>query len=153
MRIKFKHGIEVYLNGKLVDKLGDLYGCKEGDLIVDNGIAGITAVLGGLDSAFTYMAIGTDDTSPQSTDTTLGNETHREQATISRETTTKTNDTLVFTRTFSGYTGQETIKECGIFNASSGGYMLCRILTGSKYRDWDAGDTLQIIVKVQVTTS
>jgi len=152
MGLKFKHGLEVYINGKLVERRGDLFGCKDGDLIVDNGLDGVTAVLGGLDSAFAYMAIGTDNTSPVAGDTTLKNETHREKATISRETTTKTNDTLVFTRVFSGYSGQETIEEVGIFNAASGGYMLCRILTGSKYKDWDAGDTLELIVKVQATT-
>jgi hypothetical protein len=55
----------------------------------------------------------------------------RAAATVTRETTTVTNDTLQLVKVWTA-TGSKTIEEIGIFNASSGGTMLGRALTTTK---------------------
>ena len=112
----------------------------------------ICADVGG--TAFDYIAIGTGTTPESATDTALENETHRiggGDVTGSLTTTTVTNDTVQLVGTFSGYTGTESITESGVFNASSGGTMLCRQTFSAINVDWDAGDSLQITWKIQVT--
>ena len=99
---------------------------------------------------FDYIAIGTGTTAFDPTQTALISETHREAGTGSRETTAVTNDTAVLVATFSGYTGSEAITESGVFNASSGGTMLCRQVFTALNIDWDQGDTLTITWKIQI---
>ena len=78
--------------------------------------------------AWTYMALGTG-TGQTASDTTLDNENtasnglQRASATASTVTTTVTNDTAQWVKTFTS-TATVTITEAGIFNASSGGDML-----------------------------
>ena len=73
----------------------------------------------------THIATGTGDTAFAAADTTLGTELaasglSRAAATVTRETTSTTNDTVQMVKTFT-VTGTATIKEVGIFNASSTG--------------------------------
>ena len=118
---------------------------KDGKLISSSGwrkngitnagfaaIAGLAGNTGGV-SAFTYLAVGTSNTAfsasqtalqAEITDTGLG----RAAATVSRVTTTQTNDTLQLTYTWTA-TGSKTVEEIGVFNASSSGVMLGRALT------------------------
>ena len=109
---------------------------------INNGItnAGFAqlALLAGDASAtpFTYLAVGTDATAFAASQTALVAEVvdsglERASATVSRVTTTVTNDTLQLTKTWTA-TGSKTIEEIGIFNASSAGTMLGRALTTSK---------------------
>lgn len=95
-------------------------------LAVISGLVGNT----GAQTAFGYIAVGTDATAPAASQTALVAEIvdsglSRAAATVSRTTTTQTNDTLVLAKTFT-VTGTKTIAEVGIFNASSSGTMLCR---------------------------
>jgi len=95
---------------------------------VFSGLVGAT----GSQTAFSYIAVGTDTTAPAASQTTLGAEIvdsglARAAATVSRSTTTQTNDTLQFDKTFS-VTGSKTVGEVGIFNASSSGVMAGRKL-------------------------
>jgi len=85
---------------------------------------------------FTYVAVGTSNTAVAATDTTLTAEIvdtglSRAAGTVTRITTTVTNDTYQISKTFTA-TGSKTIEEVGIFNASSAGTMLSHALTGSK---------------------
>lgn len=85
---------------------------------------------------FTYLAVGTSATAVAATDTTLTAEItdsglERAVGTVSRVTTTVTNDTLQVTKTWS-VTGTKTVEEVGLFNASSAGTMLGHALTTSK---------------------
>lgn len=85
---------------------------------------------------FTYIAVGTSSTSPSVGQTTLGAEITdtglaRSSGTVSRTTTTVTNDTFSITKTWTA-SGVKAIEEVGIFNASSNGEMLSRALTGTK---------------------
>ncbi len=111
----------------------------------------ITADVGG--TPFDYIAIGTGTTAPAATDTALAAETHRiggAAVTGSRVTTAVTNDTMQLVGTFSGYTGTEAVTESGVFNAATGGTLLCRQTFAALNINWDAGDSLQVTWKVQV---
>ncbi len=73
----------------------------------------------------THIAVGTGDTASAAADTTLETEITdsglaRVAATVTRETTSTTNDTVQMVTTFT-VTGTKTIKEVGILNASSTG--------------------------------
>ncbi len=73
----------------------------------------------------THIATGTSDTAFAAADTTLGTEITdsglaRVAATVTRVTTSTTNDTVQMVTTFT-VTGTKTIKEVGILNASSTG--------------------------------
>lgn len=108
------------------------------DNIVTNAGKAQLALLCGDASAtpFTYIALGTSATAVAATDTTLTAEIvdsglERAAATISRTTTTVTNDTFQAVKTFTA-TGSKTVEEVGIFNAASSGTMLSHALTTSK---------------------
>jgi len=112
------------------------------------GIAGVTP--------FGYIAIGTGTDAFNPAQTALVTEVKRKAATVSRVTTNVTNDTAQFEATFSaadGLSGTSAITESGVFNASSGGTMLCRQTFAVLNLNWDAGDSLTIIWKVQVKQS
>jgi hypothetical protein len=119
--IEAKRRIEVWRNGKLVD-----FHESDIDLVVD---AGLDALCGctsdgsaSRPAAFDYIAIGTDNTAPTATQTALGAEVMRVQATYTKDPTTgeaSVDATFNITATYALY-------ECGIFNASAGGTMLCR---------------------------
>ncbi len=144
-------GLLDILEVRVYDKDGNLKDMRRVvDLIVNTGLAEVAGLLltdvGG--TAFDYVAIGTGTTEPSATDTALENETHRVAATGSRVTTNVTNDTAQLVATFSGYSGQEAVTEAGVFNASSGGTMLCRQTFSALNVDWDAGDSIEITEKI-----
>lgn len=96
------------------------------------------ALLAGDASAtpFTYLAVGTSATAFAASQTALQAEVTdtglaRAAATVSRVTTTVTNDTLQLTYTWTA-SGTKSLEEIGVFNASSNGTMLGRALTGTK---------------------
>lgn len=137
---------------------------KDGSLKFDTGFIKNTitktgmaqlALLAGDASAvpFTYLAVGTTSTAPTSDDTALLSEVAnhglaRAAATVSRVTTTNTNDTLQLTYTWTASGGAtDVIQEIGIFNAASTGTMLGRALTGAK--SVSSGETLVGTYKVK----
>lgn len=119
---------------------------EKGNIIKDTGFikntitnAGLAqiALLAGDASAvpFTYLAVGTSSTPPQATQTALAGEItdsglERASATVSRVTTTQTNDTLQLVKLFN-VSGSKTVEEAGIFNDPTAGTMLGRVLTGT----------------------
>jgi len=114
---------------------------------VFSGLAGNT----GSQSAFTYLATGTSSTAFSSAQTTLVAEItdtglQRQSATVSRVTTTNTNDTLQLVKTFT-VTGTKSVEEVGVFNASSAGVMGGRALTGTK--SFVSGDTYTVTYKIK----
>lgn len=85
---------------------------------------------------FTYIALGTSATAVAIGDTALTAEIvdsglSRAAGTVSRVTTTVTNDTFQITKTFTA-TGSKSIEEIGIFNAASTGTLLSHALTTTK---------------------
>jgi len=102
---------------------------------------------------FDYVAIGTGTTAFDPSQTALASELIRKAGTGTRVTTTVTNDTAQLVAVFSsgdGLSGTSSITESGVFNASTGGVMLCRQVFTAVNVNWDAGDTLQITWKIQV---
>jgi len=102
---------------------------------------------------FDYIAIGTGTTAFDPTQTALVNEIKRKAATGTRVTTTVTNDTAQLVTTFSsadGLSGTSAVTESGVFNASTGGVLLCRQVFSALNINWDAGDSLQATWKIQV---
>lgn len=107
------------------------------NLVTTVGFAQLALLAGDASAVpFTYIAVGTSSTAPAIGDTTLGAEITdsglaRVAGTVSRITTTGTNDTYKITTTWTA-SGSKTIEEVGVFNASSAGTMLSRALTTSK---------------------
>lgn len=115
-------------------------------LAVMSGLVGNT----GSQVAFTYLAIGSDNTAASASQTALVSEITtngwaRAAATVSRVTTTQTNDTLQLLKQWS-ISGALTVEEAGVFNDATTWVMLARQLTGTKVLG--NGDTYQITYKI-----
>lgn len=85
-----------------------------------------------------HMAIGTGTASPVVGDTALGTQAGR----VSLSALTSASNAITATATFPAGTGTGAITEAGIFNASSGGDMLCR--TTFPVVNKAAGDSISI---------
>jgi hypothetical protein len=96
-------------------------------------------------AAMTHMAIGTGSTSPGASDTALGTQTAR----VSLSGNTVSTNTITYTATFPAGTGDGDIREAGVFNASSGGTMLCRTVFPLVTKG--SGDTIAVTWVVTVS--
>ena len=133
-------GIKGYIRLQCKDKEGNLKwdtGFIQ-NTITNLGKAEIAKLIGSVSgpTAFGYLALGTSNTAPAATDTTLVAEIvdsglARANSTETVTTTTTTGDTVQFSYTWTA-SGSKTIEEIGIFNAASAGVMLGRALTTSK---------------------
>jgi hypothetical protein len=132
--------LDIIRNGVVVDSTG-----WRKNIITNAGKAQLALLAGDASAVpFTYLAVGTSSTAVAATDTALNAEITdsglaRAAATVSRVTTTATNDTLQLTYTWT-VSGTKTVEEIGMFNASSGGTILGHALTTSK--GCTSGDTL-----------
>lgn len=121
------------------------------NIITTAGKAQIALLAGdGSATAFTYLAVGTSTTATSAAQTALQAEITdsglaRAAATVSRVTTTTTDDTLQLLKSFT-VTGTKSVEEVGIFNDATTGTMLGRALTGTK--SVVNGDILQVTYKV-----
>lgn len=124
--------LDIIRNGVLVDSTGWVP-----NIITNAGKAQIALLAGDASAVpFTYLAVGTSNTAVAATDTALGAEITdtglaRAAATVSRVTTTTTNDTLQLAYTWNA-SGSKSVEEIGIFNAASAGTMLGHALTTTK---------------------
>lgn len=124
--------------------------------IVNAGLALLAGLANGSGSPTTptYIAVGTGATAVAATDTTLQTETStsglsRATSTVSLVTTSVTNDTAQWLKSFS-VSGSVAVTESGVLNASSVGTLLVR-QTFSAINVVN-GDTLQITWKIQMTS-
>ena len=110
-------------------------GFKFHNLITNVGFAGLAARVlwdsgeGATVKQFKYLALGIGVAAAAATDTTLGSEIvdsglARAVATLTRATTTQTNDTAVLTYTWTSATNTKAVTECGVLSDSSGGILL-----------------------------
>lgn len=119
--------------------------------VVTAGKAQIALLAGDASATpFTYLELGTSSTAVAAGQTALQaaittNGFERAAATVSRVTTTVTNDTLQLVKVFTA-TGSHTVEEVGVFNAASTGTMLSRALTGTK--SFISGETFTVTYKV-----
>jgi hypothetical protein len=110
-----------------------------------NHIAAKIAATTNSPAAMTHMAIGTGTSTPGASDTSLGTQTGR----VSLSGSTVSTNTITYTATFPAGTGDGAITEAGVFNASSGGTMLCR--TTFPVVNKASGDTIAITWVVTVS--
>jgi len=123
----------IKVTGALDVKVFDANGNVKHDFHVKNTVMDVGKIfiasrMAGTSSAvMSHMAIGTDNTSASANtdDTTLGAETSL--MTRSAVTTTPSGATIQYVAEFGTHTGVDIpVAEAGIFNASTGGVMLCR---------------------------
>lgn len=98
-------------------------------------------------TAMSHMAVGTSSTAAADTQTALGVESAR----VSLTSTTVTDNAVAYVATFPAGTPASltAITEAGIFNASSGGTMLCRTVFAAVNKD--TGDTMSITWTVTIS--
>jgi len=148
--MKFREMIKIYgvveilhfRDGKLINKI------VANNLLTDVGLAQMAGLINGVvTTPFTYVAVGTGTTAPSATDTALVSEVMRVSATVSRTTTSVSNDTATWSATFN-FTASYALSEAGIFDASTGGNMLSRVTYPTL--NVVSGDSLIINWKVQM---
>ena len=110
------------LTGKLSIAINDKVVKEVPNLVVTAGKNYVADRIKNNSTVMSHMAIGTGSTAAAAGDTALGSQTARTALT----STTVTNNEIVYVDTFPAGTGTGAITEAGIFNASSGGTMLCR---------------------------
>lgn len=102
------------------------------NLVVTVGKAFITSRMTGTASGvMSHMEVGTSSTAADAAQTALvsavsGSRTALTTSGGTQTTVTTTNDAVQYVCTFPAGTGTGALQEAGVFNASSGGTMLCR---------------------------
>jgi len=143
--------IEHIRNGRVIDsRLGP-------NLIVSAGKAGVASRINGsgAEAAFTYIGIGIGTTGALAGDTALETEydetstlsTTHKSASVSRVTTTVTNDTAQNVVTFNITGAGLAVTESGVFNAATAGTMLARQTFA--VINLASGDSLQVTWKIK----
>ena len=118
-----------HLSGKLTilltDSKGNVKECREEtNTVVTTGLNFIASRIGGDSSSLmSHMAIGSGTTTAAASDTDLESILGSREA---LDSTTVTNNTIKYIASFESGEGSGAVTEAGIFNASSGGTMLCR---------------------------
>lgn len=111
------------LTGKLTIAINDEIVQEVPNLVVTAGKGYVASRMKDTSAtAMSHMAIGTGSTAAAAGNTALGSESARTALT----STTVSSADIVYVDTFAAGTGTGAITEAGIFNASSGGTMLCR---------------------------
>lgn len=109
------------------------------NLVVTTGLNFIASRMAGTASAvMSHMGIGTGTTAPAAGQTALTTQLIRNALTSA----TATNNQITYVATFAAGEGTGAVTEAGVFNASSGGSMLCRTTFSAVNKA--AGDTLTI---------
>jgi len=131
----------------LYDKAGKLKAYRHvKNLTVNEGFKAVCDMMGkGNIAPFKYCAIGDGTVAPSASDTILSNELARTLGSYNRTADTVWKNDA----TFDPGIGTGTITESGLFNASSGGTLLCRQTFGAITKG--ASDTL--VVTWQYTLS
>ena len=114
-QLAMKGHLTIALNGETVQEVPNLV-VTTGKNYVASRMKDTTA------AAMSHMAIGSGSTAAAASDTALGNELDRQALT----STTVNNNTITYVATFGAGDGTGAVTEAGLFNASSGGSLLCR---------------------------
>lgn len=108
---------------QLFDKDGNIKDSREiKNLVVSVGKTFIAARMVGTPTEMSHMALGADNTAAAAGDTALGSELGR----VALASDTSSGAVVTYTASFPAGTATGANVEAGIFNASSGGTMLCR---------------------------
>lgn len=113
------------LKGKLKIEINDKVVAEVPNIVVNNGKDFVASrIKDATATVMSHMAIGTGTTSAVATDITLETELSGSRTALT-STTVSSND-IIYVATFAAGVGTGAVTEAGIFNASSGGTMLCR---------------------------
>ena len=118
------------------------------NLIVDTGLNFICDRMKNDETAMTHMALGSGSTAAAAGDTTLGSQLGSREA---LDSSTVTNNQIVYVSSFEAGDATGAVTEAGIFNASSGGTMLCRTVFSVVNKAAD--DTLTVNWTITLTAS
>ena len=121
--------------------------CVLDDLVVNTGKAWIASRMQGVGTAATHMAVGSGTTDADLSDTALESELARVALTTSGGVLT--DNTVAFEAEFPPGIGTGPITEIGLFDAVTGGTLICR--TVRSVINKEAGDSLGFtwIIEVQ----
>ena len=121
------------------------------NLVVTTGLNHIADRLGASSPAtrMSHMEVGTGTTSPAAGNTAL--ETAISSSRVALTSQTVSTNTVEYVGDFPAGTGTGAVTEAGVFNASSGGTMLCR--TTFSVVNKGAADTLKITWTLTVSDS
>lgn len=97
---------------------------KINNLIVDTGLNFICDRMKNDETAMTHMALGSGTTAPAAGNTALESQLGSREA---LDSSTVTNNQIVYISSFEAGDATGAVSEAGIFNAASGGTMLCRV--------------------------
>jgi len=118
------------------------------NLVVDTGLNFIVDRMKDDETVMTHMGVGTGTTAPIASDTTLETQLgNRERI----ETSTVTNNTILYRSVFEAGDSTGQLTEAAIFNASTGGTMLCRVTFDAI--DKQADDSLAIKWTISLSAS
>lgn len=118
------------------------------NLIVDTGLNFICDRMKDDETAMTHMALGSGSTAAAAGDTTLGSQLGSREA---LDSSTVTNNQIVYVASFEAGDATGAVTEAGIFNASTGGTMLCRTVFSVVNKAAD--DTLSVTWSIQLSAS
>lgn len=118
------------------------------NLVVDTGLNFIVDRMKDDETVMTHMGVGTGTTAPIASDTTLETQLGNRELI---ETSTVTNNTILYRSVFEAGDSTGQLTEAAIFNASTGGTMLCRVTFDAI--DKQADDSLAIKWTISLSAS
>ena len=113
--LKLKGRLNIAINGETVKEVDNIV-VTAGKGFVASRMKDATA------NAMSHMGIGTGSTAAAASNTALGSQSVR----VALSSTSVSSNEITYTATFGAGSGTGAITEAGLFNASSGGTMLCR---------------------------
>ena len=118
------------------------------NLIVNTGLNFICDRMKNDETAMTHMALGSGSTAAAAGDTTLGSQLGSREA---LDSDTVSSNTITYTASFEAGDATGAVTEAGIFNATSGGTMLCRTVFAVVNKSAD--DSLSVTWTITLTAS
>lgn len=120
------------------------------NLVVGAGLDHISSrMIGTAQAVMSHMALGAGTTAAASGDTALGSQLGSRKVFDSVTRTGANNQSIVYVTTFGAGEATGAVTEAGVFNASSGGVMLCRTVFAVLNKA--AGDTVQVTWTVTIS--
>lgn len=118
------------------------------NLIVDSGLNFICDRMKNDETAMTHMALGSGSTAAAAGDTSLGSQLGSREA---LDSDTVSSNTITYVASFEAGDATGAVTEAGIFNAASGGTMLCRTVFSVVNKGAD--DSLSVTWTITLTAS
>ena len=134
----------------LKDKYGNVKETREVDnLVVNAGLDYIASRMKDASAtAMTHMALGSNSQAAAAGNTALASQLGSREA---LDSTTVTSNQIAYVSSFEAGDATGSVVEAGIFNASSGGTMLCRTVFGSVAKQAD--DSMTVTWTVTISAS